>query len=92
MIVRRLIILMLMMTLGQASHAWAQDSEASSEYLIKAGYIYNFAKLVEWPATAFALPSEEPLSTRMTRPASGKQQSLSSERSISSRDPSLRSG
>ena len=24
----------------------------SSEHLIKAGYIYNFAKLVEWPASA----------------------------------------
>ena len=56
MTVRRLIIFMVMMMLGQASCALAQDSEASSEYLIKAGYIYNFAKLVEWPATAFAQP------------------------------------
>ena len=56
MTVRRLIIFIVMVMLGQASHAWAQDSEASSEYLIKAGYIYNFAKLVEWPATAFAQP------------------------------------
>jgi len=56
MTVRRLIIFIVMMMLGQASYAWAQDSEASSEYLIKAGYIYNFAKLVEWPAIAFAQP------------------------------------
>ncbi len=56
MTVRRLIILMVMMMLGQASHVWAQDTEASSEYLIKAGYIYNFAKLVEWPASSFAQP------------------------------------
>jgi uncharacterized protein DUF4154 len=56
MTMRRLIILMLVMTLGQASNVWAQDSEASSEYLIKAGYIYNFAKLVEWPSNAFAQP------------------------------------
>lgn len=56
MTVRRLIIAMLMMLLAQAHHAWAQDSEQSSEYLIKAGYIYNFAKLVEWPASAFAQP------------------------------------
>jgi len=56
MTMRRLIICMVMMLLGLASYAWAQDSEASSEYLIKAGYIYNFAKLVEWPATAFAQP------------------------------------
>ena len=32
------------------------DSSDSSEYLIKAGFIYNFAKLVEWPASAFAQP------------------------------------
>ena len=56
MTVRRLIIAMLMMLLAQAPHAWTQDSEQSSEYLIKAGYIYNFAKLVEWPASAFAQP------------------------------------
>lgn len=60
MTVRRLIILMLMMMLGQASRAWSQDAEASSEYLIKAGYIYNFAKLVEWPTTSFA-QSDSPI-------------------------------
>ena len=36
--------------------AQASDSSDSSEYLIKAGFIYNFAKFVEWPATAFAQP------------------------------------
>jgi hypothetical protein len=34
--------------------AHAQDTEASSEYLIKAGYIYNFANLVQWPSTSFS--------------------------------------
>lgn len=38
--------------LGCAVSAGAQDGTASSEYLIKAGYIYNFAKLVEWPGAA----------------------------------------
>jgi hypothetical protein len=39
---------------GFAAHASAQDrsSADSSEYLIKAGYVYNFAKLVEWPSSA----------------------------------------
>ena len=46
-----------MLLLGVASHANAQDSSASSEYLIKAGFIYNFARLVEWPATTFAQPN-----------------------------------
>jgi hypothetical protein len=38
---------------GFAASASAQDlsSADSSEYLIKAGYIYNFAKLVEWPSS-----------------------------------------
>jgi len=41
-----------------ASHPEARGQSAtlsdSSEYLIKAGFIYNFAKLVEWPASASA--------------------------------------
>lgn len=41
--------------MGSAVTAPAQDS-SSSEYLIKAGFIYNFAKLVDWPATAFSQP------------------------------------
>lgn len=48
----RLMITILML-LGVAAQANAQDSSESSEYLVKAGFIYNFAKLVEWPATAF---------------------------------------
>jgi hypothetical protein len=37
---------------ASGSPARAQDlGPDSSEYLIKAGFIYNFAKLVEWPAS-----------------------------------------
>jgi hypothetical protein len=38
--------------------AWlnAQNAPGSSEYLIKAGFIYNFANLVQWPSTSFAQP------------------------------------
>lgn len=36
-----------------APHANAQDTD-SSEYLIKAGFIYNFASLVQWPSTSFS--------------------------------------
>lgn len=32
------------------------DEPTSSEYLIKAGFIYNFAKFVQWPESAFAQP------------------------------------
>jgi hypothetical protein len=46
--------LVLATALVAATSASAQDSSAAetSEYLIKAGYIFNFAKLVEWPAAA----------------------------------------
>jgi hypothetical protein len=33
-------------------HAGAADSAANRENQLKAGYLLNFAKLVEWPATA----------------------------------------
>jgi hypothetical protein len=56
---RRLGILMaiLGMTLNWTSPAYAQAGDAdSSEYLIKAGFIYNFAKFVEWPSATFSQP------------------------------------
>lgn len=34
-------------------HARASDTPDSAEYLIKAGFIYNFANLMQWPANAF---------------------------------------
>lgn len=46
----------LLFAIALSGHAEGVDSSDSSEYLIKAGFIYNFAKLVEWPATAFAQP------------------------------------
>src|SRR6267154_258080 len=60
LMLRRLgiLILALSVSLSWAPEAVAQtpDSPDSSEYLIKAGFIYNFAKFVEWPTTAFAQP------------------------------------
>jgi hypothetical protein len=57
---RRLAILIAVfsMALNWTAPAGAQagDASDSSEYLIKAGFIYNFAKFVEWPSTAFAEP------------------------------------
>jgi hypothetical protein len=44
------------MCLALAFPALAQTddaSDSSKEYLIKAGYIYNFPKLMEWPSNAF---------------------------------------
>jgi len=60
LMLRRLgtLIVALSVSLSWAPEACAQasDSSDSSEYLIKAGFIYNFAKFVEWPAAAFAQP------------------------------------
>ena len=52
-VVRRFAVLVTVLAVMAAS-ARAQDVSPgeTSEYLIKAGYIYNFAKLVEWPAAA----------------------------------------
>jgi YfiR/HmsC-like len=51
-----ILILAVSLSLGWIGETAAQVSDASdsSEYLIKAGFIYNFAKFVEWPSTAFA--------------------------------------
>jgi len=46
------IAIVILPSLGLQAHA--QDSSVSSEYLIKAGFIYNFANLVQWPTNAFA--------------------------------------
>ena len=53
-----ILIAILGMTLNGTPLAYAQTGDApdSSEYLIKAGFIYNFAKFVEWPSGAFAQP------------------------------------
>jgi len=53
-----ILIAILGMTLNGTPLANAQTGDApdSSEYLIKAGFIYNFAKFVEWPSAAFAQP------------------------------------
>lgn len=48
------IAMVILPSLGFEAHA--QDSSASSEYLIKAGFIYNFANLVQWPSNAFSQP------------------------------------
>jgi len=37
-----------------------QAAQANLEYEVKAAFLYNFAKFVEWPSTAFATP-EAPL-------------------------------
>src|SRR5258708_24722692 len=73
------IAIVILPSLGRQAHA--QDSSVSSEYLIKAGFIYNFANLVQWPTTAFAQPDspivigilgEDPFGIVLDRVLAGK--------------------
>ncbi len=73
------IAIVILPSLGLQAHA--QDSSVSSEYLIKAGFIYNFANLVQWPVNAFAQPDspivigilgEDPFGTVLDRVLAGK--------------------
>jgi hypothetical protein len=48
-----LVALALTLPAGTASAQSVKDREV----LLKAAFLYNFAKFVEWPATAFAAPS-----------------------------------
>jgi len=51
-----IVLIASLFTTGLRASAQNADSE-SSEYLIKAGFIYNFGKLVEWPGSAFPQPT-----------------------------------
>jgi hypothetical protein len=73
------VAMVILPSLGFEAHA--QESAVSSEYLIKAGFIYNFANLVQWPSTAFTQPDspivigilgEDPFGTVLDRVLAGK--------------------
>ena len=78
---RLLITVAMVMLPSLGFEAHAQESSVSSEYLIKAGFIYNFANLVQWPANAFTQPDspivigilgEDPFGTVLDRVLAGK--------------------
>ena len=50
---RFLIAILASLSLAVGANAQSAGSDESSEYLIKAGFIYNFAQLVQWPDAAF---------------------------------------
>jgi hypothetical protein len=75
------LMLLPIVSAAAATSAHAQDTDASSEYLIKAGFIYNFASLVQWPSTSFsqadspiviAVLGEERFGTTLDRVLQGK--------------------
>lgn len=50
---RLTVAVVLCLSLAVGASGQSSDS-ASSEYLVKAGFIYNFAQLVQWPPAAFS--------------------------------------
>jgi hypothetical protein len=46
------LLLLLLLALGRGA-TWA-EAPSASEYEVKAAFLYNFAKFVEWPPAAFA--------------------------------------
>ena len=51
---RLIVAVLLSLSVAVGANAQSTASAASSEYLIKAGFIYNFAQLVQWPSAAFS--------------------------------------
>ena len=49
--------LILIAWMGFLGHAWAGEA-AIEEHQVKAAFLFNFAKFVEWPVQAFASPGE----------------------------------
>lgn len=47
----RLVLLLLAVLLGHDARSYAQTT--AGEHEVKAAFLYNFAKFVEWPATSF---------------------------------------
>ena len=56
-ILRYIAALSICAALAVAAQAQNAGTSDSSEYLIKAGFTYNFAKLMDWPANAFPQPN-----------------------------------
>jgi hypothetical protein len=53
---RLIVAVLLCLSMAAGIGAQSSDSAGSSEYLIKAGFIYNFAQLVQWPTLSFSQP------------------------------------
>lgn len=51
-VVPRILVVAAVIAFSAGASAQNLSAAEPSEYLVKAGYVYNFAKLVEWPAVA----------------------------------------
>lgn len=57
---RIIVVCLICLALALPSRTQTAGSSDSSEYLIKAGFIYNFSNLMQWPASAFS-KSDSPI-------------------------------
>jgi len=53
---RHLVLALLAAVAITCSYAFDAAADAALEYRVKAAFLYNFAKFVTWPGTAFASP------------------------------------
>ena len=56
-IAKRIVLVAALLAFGLRASGQNATSSDASEYLVKAGFIYNFAKLVEWPISASSQPA-----------------------------------
>lgn len=77
----RLLAAAVILVAGAVRPAAAQRAEPVDEYAVKAAFLYNFAKFVEWPPEAFADPTapvvigvlgEDPFGTVLDETTSGE--------------------
>jgi hypothetical protein len=47
-------LLLSMLLVCASFSAWSVEPETTREYALKAAFVFNFAKFIEWPAHAFA--------------------------------------
>ncbi|MFO0774569.1 MAG: YfiR family protein [Nitrospiraceae bacterium] len=64
------VVLTLVCTLSPSTTVQALESGHSAEYLLKAAFLYNIAKFIDWP-DAESAPANAPLSVCMTGDAFG---------------------
>lgn len=55
----RIVVVVGLLALGESARASAQAAAGSLEYQVKAAYLLNFTRYVEWPARS--LPTDAPL-------------------------------
>ncbi len=76
---------------GMFAFISASLSQTATEYQVKAAFLYNFTKFIEWPATSFSGPSDPfTLCVYGTNPFGGSLESLVKGKTIDGREFAVR--